>query len=538
MDESKKHNEEQENTRIAPAKNRSINDTLNEQLTLASDKSETRIQPPPVISEGSKIQNSRQDTTLESDATRIQDKLPHGKTFGRRSATTWLNDTDVDTEITFDPESANRCIAVGDRLNNRFILEKILGSGGMGEVFRAKDIRRVETADSRPYVALKLLRQELRSHTKFMIALQRESKKVQELSHPNIVTVYDFDRDGAVAYINMEYLEGESLDLVIFKRIFDKKAAMYAIDRMARGLAFAHQEGYVHADFKPANVFYTDSRSVKILDFGIAQAVKKIRGRYVNIVDDETSADIYALTPNYASLEMLNGEHALPVDDVYSLCCVAYELLTGSHPFTDEQGRKVNAQEAHARAMSPATIDHIPKHYAEALRKGLAFKRRDRFDNAGLLLDALKPKSRKKHAIATLAAIIFVALSYIGVDTWNAQKVPSLSSLIPPLHASANMITEGDTMLQEGDIDLAHRFYTQAWNEGNDLNIPKESITQLKRILDHRMNKVTRALISELQQHKDDAFRTQQILIALEFIKKSELGTLDEAITQIIEQSL
>lgn len=429
----------------------------------------------------------------------------------------------------------NTQLGLGDTLNKRFVLDALLGEGGMGEVYRAKDLRRIETRDNNPYVALKLLRPEFRAHDKFLISLQRESKKVQTLSHPNIVTVYDFDRDGRVAYLSMEYLEGESLDRVVANGRLDKKEAMYMIDRMSRGLAFAHQEGYVHADFKPANIFLTKDNSVKILDFGIAQAVTKEKGAYINIAHREGDPDINALTPNYASMEMLQGEQALPVDDVYSLCCVAYELLTGAHPFIDADGRRVDAQKAEANGMLPVPVEGVPKYYQQALLRGLSFQREARFENAGDLLDALKPKNTKKQLILSLLALIVISVVYIGFDTWNAKKVPSVSSLGAFLSESATMIHEGDEMYSDGDIDMAHRFYTQAWNLGNDTKGVEDSMDTLKRILDNRMNNIARALMTELEENADDEFRLQQIEIALEFIRKGELGTLDERIENVLE---
>ena len=429
-------------------------------------------------------------------------------------------------------------VSLGECLNHRFFLDQLLGSGGMGEVFRAKDMRRVEARDDKPYVALKLLRKEFRKDTKFIVALQRESKRVQRLSHPNIVTVYDFDRDGDTAYITMEYLVGQSFDQVISKNKLSVKEAMYAIDRMARGLAFAHQEGYVHADFKPANVFFTDEKQVKILDFGIAQAVKKVKGGYVSVQETDSEERIHALSINYASLDMLAGQQALPVDDVYSLCCVAYELLTGSHPFVDKlSGRKLNAKDAATCGMQPAHIDDIPKHYFEALKKGLSFKRQDRFENAGLFLDALKPVSVKKHVIAALVAVIFLASAYISFDTWNAQRIPSLNDLSGAFAGPAQMIKEGDLMLKEGDISLAHRFYAQAWNEGNDIKNSQGSVDILKRVLDHRVDKVTKALIPRLDEIENSEFNIVEARAALKIILKGNLGTMDKQISQELDKS-
>lgn len=433
-------------------------------------------------------------------------------------------------------DEANESIAgIGETLNGRFVLEKVLGAGGMGEVYKAKDLRRVEMQDNNPYIALKLLRPEFRTHNKFMIALQRESKKVQTLSHPNIVTVYDFDRDGDSAYISMELLEGKSLDRLIYGKGVGAKQALYIIDRMARGLAYAHQQGYVHADFKPGNVFLDDDNNVKILDFGIAQAVIKDKEGYKNVALDEN--DLSALTTNYASLEMLNGAQPLPVDDVYSLCCVAYELLTGRHPYTKSNGARIPAQAAEELGLLPPKIDGIPKRLQRAIKKGVSFHRKDRFDNAGDFLDACKPKFTRKQWILVILFSSISIFAYYGIDTWNAEKVPSLNTLEGALAPAADLIREGDSILSDGDIDLAHRFYTQAWNVSNENNIADDSLDKLKRIMDDRIDKIADKLIEEISQDNLDSFRFQQLEIALEFLQADNFGRSDEKINSALKKA-
>src|SRR5262249_20405666 len=103
----------------------------------------------------------------------------------------------------------------GDTIKDRFVLEEVIGKGGMGVVFRARDKRKEEAQDRHPYAALKVLNETFKRHPESLKALQREARKAQNLAHPNIVTVYDFDRDGANVYMVMELLEGEPLDKYI-----------------------------------------------------------------------------------------------------------------------------------------------------------------------------------------------------------------------------------------------------------------------------------------------------------------------------------
>ena len=108
-------------------------------------------------------------------------------------------------------EKTRQIVKVGIVLKNRFILEGVIARGGMGVVYKAKDLRKVEALERNPYIAIKVLGEDFKQHPESWIGLQRETRKTQQLSHPNIITVYDFDRDGENVFMTMELLEGEPL---------------------------------------------------------------------------------------------------------------------------------------------------------------------------------------------------------------------------------------------------------------------------------------------------------------------------------------
>jgi hypothetical protein len=141
------------------------------------------------------------------------------------------------------PPDFEKIKGVGDVLNGRFVLEERIGSGGMSTVYKALDRRKLEADDRNPYVAVKVLNVEFRSHPQSLIALQREAKKSQSLAHPNIVRVYDFDRDGSTVYMTMEYLSGKSLAQIFRARDFkgmSQEEAMPILEQIAAALKFAH----------------------------------------------------------------------------------------------------------------------------------------------------------------------------------------------------------------------------------------------------------------------------------------------------------
>ncbi|MCG7997079.1 MAG: serine/threonine protein kinase [Candidatus Thiodiazotropha taylori] len=314
-------------------------------------------------------------------------------------------------------------VQVGSVLKNRFVLEEMLGRGGMGVVYKAQDMRKVEAMDRDPYIAVKVLSKDFQANPDSFIALQRETKKAQQLAHPNIVTVYDFDRDGPNVFMTMELLQGEPLDHLI-RRIrpspLPAQEALSIIEQMSRALAYAHSENIVHSDFKPGNVFLTSKNVVKVVDFGIARAAKDSD----RVVEDATIFDpgsLGALTPTYASCEMLEYGTPDPRDDVYGLAVVAYELLAGSHPFSRKP-----ATYARDLGMKAERPKEISKEVWQAISHGLEFERDKRTINATQFLQEMSgPRSGRDSrfpswaypvtaAAGLLMAVALVTLMFFG----------------------------------------------------------------------------------------------------------------------------
>ncbi len=300
-------------------------------------------------------------------------------------------------------EEAYRIKGTGDVLNHRFELEECVGSGGMGKVYKALDRRKLEANDRNPHVAVKILNLAFRAHPDSLIALQREAKKCQSLAHPNILRVYDFDRDGATVYMTMEYLSGESLGRKTgapdFKGMTSHEA-LRIVNFMGRALAFAHECGIVHSDFKPANVFIIDTGEVKVIDFGLARAFQRAEDADMEATRFDAGS-LGALTPAYASPEMLERKQPDPRDDIYSLACTTYEMLTGHHPFG----------KTHATAARDGGL-HLKRHKAltrcqwRALHKALAFDREKRTATVNQFLREINAKHSLANRIALGAAAV------------------------------------------------------------------------------------------------------------------------------------
>ena len=298
-------------------------------------------------------------------------------------------------------------------LNHRFVLDSIIGSGGMGTVYKARDLRKIEANAADPHVAVKVLNEDFQNHPEAFVTLQREATKSQILAHPNIVSVHDFDRDGSVIYMTMGLLEGMDLEDHL-KRFanngLQQADAIEIIKAYCAALIYAHQKNIIHSDLKPSNIFLTKD-GVKILDFGIARISSNSPKQ-----DSFDAGSLGALTPAYASLEMLSREPPDQRDDVYAAAVIAYELLAGKHPFDQKDARRALAED-----LKPARISNLNAQQWRALESGLKFRRSERTATVRQFVDELTHV--RKNPWLKLAAIPLLlataAMGYYGFSKLN-----------------------------------------------------------------------------------------------------------------------
>ena len=332
--------------------------------------------------------------------------------IGEPSYESGEDDSPLGPKIVEKPHKSARYenLGPGVTLKDRFVLLEKLGQGGMGVVFKAKDLLKVEAQDKDPYVAIKVLTDAFKKYSGSFIALQREASKAQRLAHPNIATVYDFDRDGNTVFMTMEYLQGKPLNQLI-KEINKKPLkldhALHIIEELCSGLAYAHEKFLIHSDFKPGNCFLLNDGHVKLLDFGIARASTQTDEERENTMFDP--AKLSAVTPAYATPEMFAGMNPDPRDDIYGLACVAYQLLAGGkHPYN-----KVASPKIKELGIKPKPIKGLNRRQQKTLMKALTVVREERIDEVEKFADGMR--SKKSHTKTILLAALFMAIIGAGI---------------------------------------------------------------------------------------------------------------------------
>lgn len=218
-------------------------------------------------------------------------------------------------------------IAKGQKINDRYEIEKLIGEGGMANVYLAND-----TILDRK-VAVKVLRGDLAGDEKFVRRFQREALSASSLSHPNIVEIYDVGEDDGNFYIVMEFIEGKTLKQLIKKRgVLSLPETMDIMLQLLDALASAHDSYIIHRDIKPQNIMIKESGLVKITDFGIAMALNSVELTQTNSV----MGSVHYLPPEQAS-----GKGSTIRSDIYSLGILMFEMLTGKMPFKGDSAVEI-----------------------------------------------------------------------------------------------------------------------------------------------------------------------------------------------------
>jgi len=264
---------------------------------------------------------------------------------------------------------------LGQMLDNRYEILEVIGSGGMAVVYKALCHR------LNRYVAVKVLKDEFASNSEFREHFKAESQAVAMLSHPNIVSVYDYSRESNCQYIVMELLEGITLKQYMQKKgALSWKEALHFATQIARALSHAHSKGIVHRDIKPQNIMVVKDGNIKVADFGIAHLQTE------SAEAPETMGSIHYISP-----EQVHGDPVDSRSDIYSLGVVMYEMLTGKLPYDGDTVEAIAVQHISQMFTLPGDIKpDIPIQLEDITLKAMSADILTRYQSADDLLKDLE----------------------------------------------------------------------------------------------------------------------------------------------------
>jgi serine/threonine protein kinase len=265
--------------------------------------------------------------------------------------------------------SSEETFAPGARLGDYEILAE-LGGGGMGRVYRARDLTLERI------VALKTLAPQFRNDQVLVQRFLKEARAAARLNHPNIVQIYDFGKEGDTYYLAMEYVEGESLAGFLKRGTFTESDAISVTRFTCRALVVAHSEGLIHRDIKPDNLMLTAKGELKLVDLGVAKRVDE---------DQSLTQTGQALgTPHYISPEQIRA--AKDIDgraDIYSLGATMYHLVTGKPPFNGSSSAMVMSLHLYQPVEDPRVlVPDLSEGFSHVLQKMMAKDPNDRYSDA------------------------------------------------------------------------------------------------------------------------------------------------------------
>ncbi len=314
----------------------------------------------------------------------------------------------------------------------RYEIRRLLGQGGMGEVYEAYDTKKDRT------VALKLLTDRYAEDETYRARFLRESHAAAVLQEPHVIPIHDWGEINGVLYIDMRLVRGQTLHDMLKKGPLEPERATDIIRQIAAALDAAHAEGLIHRDVKPQNIIVTRDDFAYLVDFGIAEAKGDTH---------LTLAGYQVGTFDYMAPERLGDGEVTASVDIYSLACVLYEALTGAKPFPSHSAQQVIGAHISSPPPRPSAVNpRVPAGFDEVIARGMAKDPDDRYGSAGALGRAAKRALSAEPSGPRLADTL-LAPQYIGAP-----------SSYPPFNAQYAYPATGPTPIAEVDQARSKQF--------------------------------------------------------------------------------
>lgn len=321
---------------------------------------------------------------------------------------------------------------IGKSLSNRYVIEELLGQGGMSAVYKATDpnLKRV--------VAIKMIHTHLSNDPDFVKRFEEEATAVAQLRHPNIIQVYDFNRDDDVYYMVLEFVPGETLQDHLKRlnqsgRRLSVTSAMEYIANACDAVDYAHQRGMIHRDIKPANLMLNTQGQVILMDFGIAKIVGGQR---------HTATGAVVGTAMYMSPEQIKGEQPDRRTDIYSLGVTLFELVSGRPPFEADSAMTLMMMHINDPVPDPRKLNpDVPEALVAVINKALAKDPNDRYQTAAQMAAALR------NALGQIKTGVSPAVVPSGATMVEEAVVPPGATMV-----EESVLPPGSTMVEEGAL--------------------------------------------------------------------------------------
>jgi serine/threonine protein kinase/tetratricopeptide (TPR) repeat protein len=280
-------------------------------------------------------------------------------------------------------------LAPGYVLGGRYEIVQLLGQGGMGAVYKARD-REVERE-----VALKVIRPELAGYPDIVRRFKQELILARQVTHKNVVRIFDLGEDEGLKFITMEFIDGQDLRSILAERgKLSPEEASKIIVQVCRALEAAHAEAVIHRDLKPQNIMVDRHGTVKVMDFGLAHSLE---------MASLTQSGSFVGTPEYMSPEQVRGEHVDGRSDLFALGIILYELLTGKSPYRAGTALAIMLKRIQEPARPPIELDPaIPKLLNDVVVRCLEIDPRRRYGKAQEILDHLEVRHTPRTGITSL----------------------------------------------------------------------------------------------------------------------------------------
>ena len=373
-----------------------------------------------------------------------------------------------------DQSYQNVTLQIGDVIGSRYELLQLLGQGGMGTVYKARD------SELDRLVALKIIRPDLATNQEILQRFKQELILARQVTHRNVIRIFDLSQADGLKFITMEYLEGQDLRQVLREKgKLSPQEAARVILQICRALEAAHIEGVIHRDLKPQNIMLDQKGRAYVMDFGIARSVH---------LPGMTQTGALVGTPEYMSPEQAKGEKLDERSDLFSLGVMLYELLVGQSPYYSETPLATLWKRIQEKAKPLSEVDPtVPKPLSDIVEKALEIEPKDRFASATefalsletflgpsaqsstIFLPAPKTTPYWKWASAALAVLLISALVTFRLRTPSKPKAAHapVSVLVADFTNHTGDPIFDDTLEPMFNVALEGASFINAFNRGN-----------------------------------------------------------------------